>query len=79
LQVPETCNHSGTCYKECKRKSVTFHHGQSLYHFTLMEGPRTWVEIELLHKMTNSGGKPNKRLVAITLFIFVSPNRISFH
>jgi len=78
LQVPETCNHSYTCYKECKRKSVMFHHVQSLCHFTLMEGPRTWVEMELLHQMTNSGRKPNNRLVAIVLLIFVSQNRISF-
>jgi hypothetical protein len=79
LQVPETCNHSCTCYKQCKRKSVMFHQGQSQSHFTLMEGPRIWVEMELLHQMRNSGWKLNYRLVAIVLLIFVSQNRISFH
>jgi hypothetical protein len=63
LQVPETCNHSCTCYKEYKRKSVMFPRGQSLCQLTLMEGPRTWVEMGLLHQMTNSGWKPNNRLV----------------
>jgi hypothetical protein len=79
LQVPETCNHSCTCYKECKRKSTMFQHGQSLFHFTLMEAPRTWVEMERLHQMTNSGWIPNIRLVAIVVLIFVAQNRISFH
>ncbi len=80
LQVPETCSHSFTCYKEWKRKKSTmFHHGQSLCHFRLMKGPRTWVEMELLQQMTNSGWKLNNRLVAIVLLIFVSQNRIAFH
>jgi hypothetical protein len=45
-QDQEDCRCKGlatipACYKECKRQSVMFHHGQSLYHSTLMEGPRT--------------------------------------
>ncbi len=90
LQVPETCNHSCTCYKEWKRKSVMFHHGQSQSHFTLMEGPRTWVEMELLHQMTNSGWKLNNRcwylflktgfhFTGIMLFCQIKKRGVSLH